>query len=226
MYHLHFHSGIRRYALWSISTYSRIVRSRVLATFDDDKIEEEAHAASEVYFKSKINEPAWDDCGSDEGEIADDASDLKQYLYDDLRFVGDQVTMLAIAGVYHLWERSVKGFLESQFSDNGYIPFAKVREADFKKITKVLSDFGWDIRDADFYSQLDNLRLITNVAKHGDGTSCKALLKQAPDMFRKTGLNVPASARNLKLSQDDFCKATTAATEFFKQFPKHLSRPA
>jgi hypothetical protein len=226
MYHLHFHSGIRRYALWSVSTYSRIVRSRVLATFDDDKIEEEARAAAEVYFESKMNEPAWDDCGSDEGEIADAASDLERYLYDDLRFVGDQVTMLAIAGVYHLWERRVKEFLERQFGDNGYIPVEKVRKWDFINIIKVLSAFGWDICDADFYSQLDILHLISGVAKHGDGPSCKALLEQAPDIFRKTGLNVPPSARNLKLSQDDFCRATAAVIEFFKQFPEHLSRLA
>jgi hypothetical protein len=224
LYDLHFHSGARGYALWSVSTYSRIVKSRVLATFDDDSIEEEACSASEAFFEKKSNEPAWDDSGPDESEIADDADELGQYIYEDLRFVGDQVTMLAIAGVYHLWERRVKEFLESQFGDycTPYMPLEKVRTADFKKITKVLSAFGWDIRETDFYSQLDRLRLVANVAKHGDGTSSEELFKKAPDMFKTTGLNAPPAARMLKLSQDDFCRAVDAVTKFFTQFPKHL----
>jgi hypothetical protein len=132
--------------------------------------------------------------------------------------------MLAIAGVYHLWERRVKEFLEGQFAQSRYMPPKKVQKSDFNfdRITKVFSVFGWDICDADFYSQLDRLRLVANVAKHGDGDACKKLLKKAPEMFKTTGLNAPPAARMLKLSQDDFCKAVDAVTKFFTQFPEHL----
>ena len=63
---------------------------------------------------------------------------------------------------------------------------------------------------------------MANVAKHGDGPACEELLKQAPEMFKTTGLNAPPAARMLKLSQDDFCKAVDAVTKFFIQFPEHL----
>jgi hypothetical protein len=117
MYHLNFRSGDKRGALSSISTYSRIVRNRVLATFDDDSIEKEAEVAAEAIYHKPLDELAEDDSGPDEAEIAGDADDLANAIYCDLRFVGDDVTMLAIAGIYHLWERTVKELLESQFAD-------------------------------------------------------------------------------------------------------------
>lgn len=225
MHDLYFHPGFRHSALCSVSTYSRIVARRVLAMFDDDNIEEEARATAEAFFVNKMDELADDDNGPDEGEIADDAEELEQSIYDDLRFTGDQVLMLSIAGIYHLWERLVKQFLECQFSDNS-TRAKKIRTYVFNDIVKVLARYGWTIYDADFYHHLDTLHLVANVAKHGDGDSCDKLCRKAPDMFRNAGLNAPPSARNLRLSQDEFNKATASVIKFFKQFPERLSMSA
>ena len=91
--------------------YSSGFANRVLSGFQD--IEAEAEAAGEEYFESRMNREASEDDGVDEGAVADDAQEYGLSLYADLEFVRQQVTGLAIAGLYHLWERLVKKFIET-----------------------------------------------------------------------------------------------------------------
>lgn len=106
MYQLYFSPAARRYVLDLVSVYSRGFTDRVLAAFAN--IEEEADAVGDAYYDTKMNEPASDDNGPDKGEIADDAEDFSQRIYGDLAFVKREVTGLAIAGLFHLWERLIK----------------------------------------------------------------------------------------------------------------------
>jgi hypothetical protein len=235
MHDLYFHSGFKQSVLCSISTYSRIVESRVLLSFDDDSIEQEAETAADAFRDKHLNQLAEDDSGPDEGEIADDEDALANSIYCDLRIIGDHVTVLAIAGIYHLWERTMKELLESQFGDYSppYMSVKAIRKASFKKLVKILANFGWRIRDADFYDELDTLRLVANIAKHGDGDSCDELVKKldakgtVSSMFRNAYRlkKVPLGARNLTLSREHFINASDAVTKFFTQFPEHMSMP-
>jgi hypothetical protein len=74
-----------------------------------------------------------------------------------------------------------------------------VQEANFDKITKIIADYGWDIRFATFYRQLDILRLIANVVKHSDGKSCDELFAKAPDMFRPTLEGATAACKEFRV---------------------------
>lgn len=220
MCQLYFSPAARRYVLDLVSAYSRGFTDRVLAAFAH--IEEEADARGDTYYDKKTNEPAWDDSGPDEGEIADDAEDRSQRRYDVLAFVKHEVTGLAIAGIFHLWERLVKEFLDGQPCRK---TAKKVQEANFEKITKIIAACGWNIRIAAFYPQLERLRLIANVVKHRDGKSCNDLFAKAPDMFRPTLRKGPPRARDLELSRDDFCKAVDAVKKFFMEFPERVEFP-
>jgi hypothetical protein len=108
-------------------------------------------------------------------------------VYRDLKFVREQVTGLAIAGIYHLWERLLKEFIVNPYRFDGPTNVLPTKEevfkADFPKLEAVLHEVGWTIKTEGFYSDLDRLRLVANVVKHGDGPACKALLEKAPDMF-------------------------------------------
>lgn len=112
--------------------YSSGFADRVLPSFHD--IEAEADAASEAYFNSRMNQMAGEDGPwEDEGAVAEYAQEHGLSVYTDLEFVRQQVTGLAIAGLYHLWERLVKEFLETSFRavDPPVTP-QTVRRADFK----------------------------------------------------------------------------------------------
>ena len=198
----------QQYALDLVRAYSSGFADRVLPGFQD--IEAEADAASEAYFNSRMNQVATEDGPwVDEGAVAEDAQEHGFSVYSDLEFVRQQVTGLAIAGLYHLWERLVKGFLERSFRavDPPVTPQA-VRRADFNVVVGWLRErFGWDIEAESFFADLHQLHLVANVVKHGDGKSCEALLDKAPELFRDVihlwGKD-PRGADDLRVEREHF----------------------
>jgi len=191
-------------------------------------MESEAEAASEAYYEKKMDEPALDDSGPDESDIAEAAEDHGISVYADLEFVNRQVTGLAIAGLYHLWERMLKEFLVREFSnyDPPYISPGEVRSAVFVKLVKLLTGIGWDVMNANFHTDLDHLHLVANVIKHGDGESCNKLMRKAPWMFHEflhPLLHNGRKAEHLELTKEDFLRFTVAVREFFQQFPERLN---
>jgi hypothetical protein len=215
---LFFGPDARRYALNLIAVYSHEVTSRVLAAFAN--IAAEADARSDDYFDNKMDEPAWDDTGPDEAEIAEAADDHGVTFYSDLQFVKHQVTGLAISGLYHLWERVLKQFLERESGKS-------IASADFHNLIELLTSCGWKtLRSTNFYNDLEHLRLIANVIKHGDGTSCDELLATSPEMFREgiySSYNRIRKAEHLELASEDFLRFTVAVREFFEQFPEEIN---
>lgn len=222
---LYFGPSIRRHALSLVTAYSHGFMIRVLAAFDN--IEEEAEAAAEAYYEEKTNEPAWDDSGPDPSEIAEGAESLSERIYSDLEFVKGQVTGLAIGGLYHLWERQLKRFLIGGFADFDppYMHPKAVWSADFNKIVTMLAKWGWNVKSANFYTDLDYLHLVANVVKHGNGPSCNELMAKAPQMFhdfRHPFLNKGRDAEHLELTKDDFLGFVVAVRKFFEEFPERI----
>ena len=172
MVSLYFAKPNRRYTLELIDTYAKEVTKRVLPVFDH--IEKEADDAANQ---------CWCDTGDDSTPYERGFS-----VYSDLKFVRDQVTGLAIAGIYHLWERLLKNVLVRQYRHYDIPTKEDVFKANFPKLENFLQDVGWSIKAEAFYSDLDCLRLVANVVKHGDGDACKRLRDKAPDMFFDFGL--------------------------------------
>jgi len=220
----------KHYALDLVRAYSSGFADRVLPGFQD--IEAEADAASEAYFDSRVNQVASEEAyWVDEEAVAEYAQEYGLRVYTDLEFVRQQVTGLAIAGLYHLWERLVKEFIETSFLvvvDPPVTP-EKVRGANFKDVVGWLRDhFGWDIKAEGFFADLDQLHLVANVVKHSNGKSCKVLLAKAPELFRDishlVGANEPWAselprADDLRLERENFVKFTRSVVQFIECFP-------
>jgi hypothetical protein len=219
----------QQYALDLVRAYSSGFADRVLPGFQD--IEAEADAASEAYFDSRMNQMAEDEPWEDEGAVAEHAQEHGLSVYTDLEFVRQQVTGLAIAGLYHLWERLLKEFLEKSFRavDPPVTP-KTVRHAKFKVVVVWLRErFGWDIEAEGFFADLHQLYLVANVVKHGDGDSCKALLDKAPELFRDSihlWGNDLRGADDLRLEREHFVKFTGSVLQFIECFPTVEHHPA
>jgi len=207
----------RRYALGLVDAYENEVTNRVLLVFDN-LVQEADDAADQSYADT-----------GDEGTAREQGFSV----YSDLKFVRDQVTGLAIAGLYHLWERRIKEFLVGEYRHCGK-PTGKVFNADFRKLEAVLQEVHWPIKTEAFYSDLNRLRLVANVVKHGDGGSCKELLKlekelekqgKAPDMFFDFGhpwANDRRGSSDLSFEREHFPRFANAVRRFFEQFPERL----
>jgi hypothetical protein len=213
----------QQYALDLVRAYSSGFADRVLPGFQD--IEAEADAASEAYFNSRMNQVASEDGPwEDEGAVAEHAQEHGLSVYTDLEFVRQQVTGLAIAGLYHLWERLVKEFLETSFraADPPVTP-QTVRRADFNVVVVWLRErFGWDIEAEGFFADLHQLHLVANVVKHGDGKSCEALLEKAPQLFHDYGHpweNQQRGSDDLRLERAHFVQFAGSVVQFIECFP-------
>jgi hypothetical protein len=208
-----------------VGAYSAGLSKRVLPAFNE--IEAEADAALETYFNERINEPVEYDDPDDfdweyhEERVYQAAEGHAESVYSDLEFVRQQVTGLAVAGLYHLWERLLKEFLVR----DGLGDKKAIYKADFPKLTALLSDSGWDILAQDFYRDLEHLSLVANSVKHGDGQSCSKLLATASELFFDCGvplLNDRRGADDLRLDAGHFEQFTRAVKSFFEQLPERL----
>ena len=222
---LHFCSSNRHNALTLVNAYAGGFSDHLLSVLDS--IEEEANRAGEEYFQRRMQEPGWDG-GPDEGDIAEAATDHGLGVYEDLAFVRQQLVQLAVAGLYHLWERILKEFIIREFSGQVSPPSPPedVRNHNFHRLVELLSLFGWAVRDEDFFADLNLLRHIANTVKHGDGSSCEELAELAPDLFHEAfpgmPLRMPLRARDLSLSADDFQRFVISVRTFFERFPGRL----
>ena len=170
-----------------------------------------------------------DEYWEDEGAVAEHAQEHGLSVHTDVEFVRQQVTGLAIAGLYHLWERLVKEFSETSFRavDPPVLP-QTVRRADFDVVVVWLRErFGWDIEAEGFFADLHQLHLVANVVKHRNGDSCDALLNKAPELFRDVihlWGNDLCGADDLRLEREHFVKFTGTVLQFIECFPT-VERP-
>jgi len=118
----------------------------------------------------------------------------------------------------------VKEFLEKSFrAVDPPVPAQSVRRADFNAVVAWLQQrFGWDIEAEDFFADLDQLHLVANVVKHGEGNSCEALLEKAPQLFRDFGHtwgNEGRGADDLRLERGHFIQFAGSVVQFIERFP-------
>jgi hypothetical protein len=232
MSQLHFTDAYRQHAITIVTVYSREFKDRVLQTLDDIAIEEEADSDARAWRDEQIDHYAFEDVpdhlqehieeGIDEGTL-----NIYNRVQADLSFVKNQINGLAIAGLYHLWERLTKEFLVEQFAkfDLPNIPSVNdINNATFEDLIKLFARSGWKIKTTPFYPDLNRLRLVANVIKHGDGKSYNSLLKKAPYMFRAS---IEESRNNrsigyLELSPKDFTRLGQPVLQFFYIVPEYL----
>ncbi|MBF0262334.1 MAG: hypothetical protein HQL97_10935 [Magnetococcales bacterium] len=116
---LHFCRSNRALALGQHKLYVQGVVNHLFATFQD--VSQDPEYIVEQEYQKLCNTPVWDDsqiCG-DFDELAELAWDRGVERFQDLMFVKQQMMNLATAGLYHLWERTFKSFLERETNLSG-----------------------------------------------------------------------------------------------------------
>jgi hypothetical protein len=114
---LHFCSSNRAWALAQHRALAKGMQDKLLPAFSD--IESEANAFADWEYKRLSSLPSADD-DFDMDEIAETARDRGIERYEDLAFAEGQLRALAIAGLYHLWERTLKELLVRTLGWEGY----------------------------------------------------------------------------------------------------------
>jgi len=153
----------------------------------------------------------------------------------DLVFARDRVVEMAIAGLYHLWERRVAHVLrmhERKRSDPSAPKqqMTDLRLGNFAEIRAEFETLGWSLEIQDFYKKLNQLRLVTNAVKHGEGDAMTRLWRKFPRLFWPYNHdsypipedlpNAPTAANTLELTPEHFREYAEALEAFWKAVPR------
>ena len=116
-----------------------------------------------------------------------DPSDFYEGAYDHainhclvLAEVNSYMMAMAISGLYHLWEKQVLKHLEKEVGR--YVEEYKPPR-NWDKVCEYFSAFSTDLCSLPFSPCLEELRLVTNVAKHGSGQSLEWLKAGESDIL-------------------------------------------
>ena len=81
---------------------------------------------------------------------------------------------VAIAGLYHLWEKQVVLYLKKELRHDWVIEDRKLPQK-WNQIVETFKAYSTNFDDLPFYPELNELRLVANTVKHGHGVSYKEL---------------------------------------------------
>lgn len=97
------------------------------------------------------------------------------------------VKLMWFSTMYQFWEQQVRVYL---YKEGGYRLNSNSEEVAFKNycttigaIKKEFLKYRYDIEQMDCWEELDELRLLANVIKHGDGGAATHLKEKRPDFF-------------------------------------------
>ena len=222
---LHFCFSNRHIASSQNRSFADGVRLKLTPLFD--KMNEEADEHAEDTFQSLRAGTSWEG-GPDESELAEQALEAGIEHYEDLMFVKGQLMALAAAGLYHLWERTLKSFIIRELSHYGLADNdrAKILRADFPTLRGWLVGMGFPTEQPVLLSDLNLLSLIANVAKHGEGASFEKLVALAPEFVEgpygaMMGISM-TSADGLWITPERFDRLATAVDRFWESLPEWL----
>jgi hypothetical protein len=208
--------------------YADAVLNRLLPTFDD--LGTEAEEVSRREYERLGEMPAFDEEPIDVVEASERAFEAGLTYYESMSGVAQAMANLAAAGLYHLFEQQVMVFHRRQV-------LSKAEENDLKYIRwsefeKRIQNAGADLKQLQTWSQVDELRLVANTVKHGEGASAARLRQLRPELFVHPGLRddptwegepvgsaeMPMGGEDIYVTRDDLERYRDALVSFWREF--------
>ncbi|MFY0186144.1 hypothetical protein PV767_18895 [Stenotrophomonas rhizophila] len=104
--------------------------------------------------------------------------------YDLLHEMRERTLLGIAAGMYHHFEKSFRVRVARELRQAGWVIGEKTRDqiwrCEWSQLEALLVAFGWDVPSVPHYQDLEALRLVVNVFKHGEGPAFEALKQRFP----------------------------------------------
>jgi len=204
--------------------YVKEAKSRLLSQFSD--IEAEADVKAEETLERLA--PTFNPDKHDEAdfyELAQDKAISHWMALDQLR---SSVGLAVAAGMFHQFDKTLRDKVVRELSHCLEREFVEkvVWSTDHPMLIELLQWLGIALKEKSFSKQIDVLRLVINVYKHGDGGSHKKLSKQHPKFYEGSAVfaefNIPPDFDKLTLSVEDINRFAAAIKEFWHALPHRL----
>jgi hypothetical protein len=213
-----------------IETYTK----RIAPVFDN--IEEEANQIAKEHFREMgaFFHPDY----HDEGDFAEAAFEKGLEHFEGLSLIRYNTKLMWISTMYQLWEQQVRKFLFEEISRTHKMYDKKNNEITFKsfcargidEIKETFLEFNYNLETLTVWPDIDELRLLANVIKHGDGRSASQLEQLKPRFFKSqvSSSNLLELYKStlteivLNIDESDFLRYGDALIRFWDELPERL----
>ena len=216
-----------------IRAYGECVLNDVLPAFSNLSVRAEAIATAE--FKRLGKRQTDENCDGDMGEEADAAQEMGQAFYNNMVAIRQTSLNLYATGLFHLLEQQLAEQCRDGSFDSQPMP-TDTKLGGLK--TWYLIHFDIDLSKLLTWPKIDQLRLLANTVKHGDGGSAKELKGIRPDIFQDPNLREllaefpqmytslpvrsPLAGEDIFVTDKIFSEFHEAATSFVAEIAAHF----
>jgi hypothetical protein len=196
---------------------NRAARLRSRFAPAEDLPSEAARLAAEVYPDGlNLGENLPDD---ERPSLEQARAEAFSFIFHELSFDECHIWGLAIAGLFHQWERHTREVLRELKAP------ALRSGATFDEICDAITGAGFKIRLSAPYHGLETSQLITNTIKHGHGRAFVKLAAWRPDLFIGPDGMYRGEPRPelLYLDQAEFDRADAAIAAAWKEFERTIA---
>ena len=171
----------KKYMKDQIVRFVEIYNLKLKSVFDNIDAEAEEHG--NTYFEDVMQNTYHPDA-IDPADIAEQAMDRSVEHWDLLNHGRYVLLSSWHVSLYEAFEQQLRLFLYSELSHNFRIEINHIPNR-FKDLKKILLFYSVDFSSLKGLKQIDQLRLVCNVLKHGEGPSAVELRKKRPDLIKK-----------------------------------------
>ena len=215
-----------RLAFARMDMFVDAIKNKMAPLFET--IDQEADAAEQAAWERLTSGPGEN---SDPGSLAEQAQDESLYHFELLLGVRQGLLNLAAVSLYHLFEQELLYFhkrdlLSSQEEDDA-------RKNNIREFKKRVYRLGVKLEEIEAYQKVNELRLLSNCVKHGDGRSCSELRKVNHSLFEDNyfqmggepirtslghGVGLPLAGEDIYVEVEDLESYVEAIKAFWRGF--------
>lgn len=215
--------------------YLDVYLNKIAVVFNN--LEEETNEMAQSHY-DELGQ-YFDPDSHDYEDFADMAFEKGLEYYEAVSLVRYNNKLMWISTIYQFWEQQVRKFLFDEIKHSGITLLTKKgKEIGFSSFcTRGITDikqqfraFGRDLEQMLCWETIEELRLLANVIKHGEGGSAIELAELRPDFFisevtENNLMKVHRTVLNeqvLNVKDSDFIKYKEALQSFWGELPERL----
>jgi hypothetical protein len=230
---------IRQRVLGPVLSFSECIFRDVLPPFEN--LDRRADKIADDYYNRIGSQPAEEDEDVDMASVAEAAQDHSLSWFQMMVSVRQSMLNLLASGLYHLAEQQL-----ADSCRDGSFTVRPPRDTKLEIVADWYRDhFGLDLRTLPSWAVFDELRLVANAVKHGEGPATRQLreirvqLFSNPDYaeiyreFEEAGIPptlgpvfVPLSGEGLFVSEKLLKVYAEGAESFFREIAQHFESNA
>lgn len=199
-------------------------KKRILNQFAN--IEDEATEIENNYLTQVLPNTYYEEI--DPCSIFENAFEAGYTHYDLLSDMKVQVQLNTISLIFHHWNITLRDWLAKELRHNFEKEHSEniAYSQDMRTIYKVFNELNWQIESQPFFKQLDAMRLIVNIYKHGNGKSLKDLQRNYPKYLKENMdqdvLSPYLHHSDLIITEDHINEFSEAIIAFWENIPERL----